>query len=181
MAIGNVLPGGALGQLDSRQSGVRRELYEPKWSTLRIPRSNERDLVFFAIRAQIDRVSNIDQAGVISVHEGLLVFRMLFIPWFGTSLMDYAAIARETIIELTIQKDKAYSLILGHQLPGVGFNFDLPSLGEPAPSKATDLGEVDIGPGETFEGRLRFFRALQTGNDVLATLQLESMTDEPIA
>lgn len=168
--------------IGTRQSGVRRELYEPKWSTLRIPRSQNNDLVFFAVKSGIDRVSNIDQPGVISVHEGLTVYRMLLQPFYGTSEPDQVAFFRETIIELKIQKDRAYQLLLSHQLSGSGFAgaTSLATLGEQAPGKATDLGEVYIGPGETFEGRLRFFRAIRTAVDIVATLTLESMVDEPV-
>jgi len=177
----NVAPGGAAGYLGSRQTGSRRELYEPKWSTLRITRSNESDQVFFSVKSGVDRISNIDQAGVISIHEGLTVFRMLITPWYGTSEADYIAFARESIIELTVQKDKAYSLAVANQADGLGFyGGSLATLGYPSPNAATDLGEVEIGPGETFEGRLRFFRALQTGQDILVTLTLESMVDEPV-
>lgn len=178
---GNVPPGGAVGQLGSRQSGERRELYEPKWSTLRITRSNESEQVFFQVKSGVKRISNIDQPGVISVHEGLTVFRMLLTPWYGTSEADYIAFARDTLIELTVQKDLAYRLLVANQADGLGFyNGSLATLGYPSPNAATDLGEVEIGPGETFEGLLRFFRPLQTGQDMLITLTLESMVDEPI-
>ncbi len=168
--------------IGTRQSGVRRELYEPKWSTLRIPRSQTQDLVFFSQKSGIDRVSNIDQGGVISVHEGLTVYRMIFQPFYGSSEPDQIAFFRETLIELTIQKDRAYQLMLSLQASGSGFAgaTSLVTQGEQAPSKANDLGEVYIGPGETFEGRLRFFRALQTANDLIASLVLESMVDEPV-
>ena len=180
--MSDVAIGGAVGYLGSRQSGVRRELYEPKWSTLRIARSNERDVVFFAVKSGVDRVSNILQAGVISVHEGLTVFRMIITPWFGTSGPDYTAFAREALIQLKVQKDEAYELLVAQSMAGSGFAGATPlvTLGEQAPNKASDLGEVEIGPGETFEARLRFFRQLQTKNDLIVTLMLESMSDEPI-
>ena len=183
MALPHVRVGGHIGRGNSRLTPVRRRLYEPKWSTQRIPAQASRDTLFFRQQSSIDRLSNIEQSGVISVHESATVFKILLLPWFGTSEAEQIAFHRVAVMELTIQKDKAYKLLAATQQAAVGFagNTSLAGLGEPASKKATSLGEVDIGAGETFDVRFVYPSALNTQRDQILTVMLESMFDEPVS
>lgn len=185
MGVQTLVPrGAALGRLPSRLTGLRRQLYEPRWATKIITAGQKSDVVFFRDTSSHDRISNVEQAGANSVHEGLTIFRILLMFWPGASEPDLVAFYRTAIMRVKVQKDKAYELLAQtHGASGIGFTgaTSLVNYGEAAPGKAASIGQLDVGPGDSFEIRLVFGENLPTQNDQILTIQLEAMADEPIS
>jgi len=176
--------GGQVGRLPTRLTGLRIQKFAPRWSTKVVDAGRRKALVFFKETNENDRISNIEVAGANSIHEGILVYRVLLLFWPGASEADLAAFYTQVILSIKVQKDNAYELLAQtHGCSGVGFtgNTSLANYGEAAPGKASSIGNLAIGPGDTFEVRLRFEVALPSLNALPLTIQLEAMADEPIS
>lgn len=167
----------------TRATQVRRVQYAPKWSTARIPAQNSQTIVFFRTTNAVDRVSNLKLAGQQSTKEGDIVHRLMPMLWFGTGEADQIAVIEPGILEFQVLNNQAYQLLLRSIMPGVGFtgNTSVANLGWPSPRESTAIGQVPLGPGDTFSLSERWPGAITSQNAVIETIQLENMTDIPIS
>jgi len=182
VVIQPVPKGAQLGRGPTRMGPSRRRLYEPKWSTKNIPAQAAQSTIFFREQQTVDRLSNVGQSGVINVHDSATVFKILLLPMLGTDEVDQIGFYNSALVELKIQKSNAYQLLAGTLQACVGMAgaTSISYLGEPASRKATAIGEVDIGAGESFDVKMVYPGAIPTQNDQALTVMFESMFDEPV-
>lgn len=180
MIQGNqVLP---IAAFPTRATQVRRVQYQPKWSTARIPAQNTGTITFFRTTSNVDRITNVKLAGQVSTKEGDIVHRIMPMLWYGTGEADQIAVLETAILEFKVLNNQAYQLLLRSIMPGVGFfNGSSPTLGLPSPKDATAIGQVPLGPGDTFSIDQRWPFAIPSQNAVIETIQLEIMTDLPVS
>lgn len=190
MGRGQIIPsypmvpqGGQVGRLPTRLTGLRRQLYEPRWSSKLVEAGRRKDLVFFKETNENNRISNVQIGGQSSIHEGIVVYRLLCLFWPGCSEADLAAFFRQAIFNIKVQRDTAYQLLaMTAGIAGVGFggNTSQANYGDIQPRNASSIGNMAIGPGDVFEVRVQVDVALPTLNDMPVSFQLEAMADEPI-
>lgn len=162
-----------------RHADKRRIQYRPKWDRQRVPAQASSEIQFFRNTSANRLKNNLDQAGVVSVYEAMVIKRLLFIPIYGTSEADMIELLNNSLVELHIQNDRAYELALITQQSGVGLvGGSVPSIGEAAVGKASSIGQVVIGGGISFFIMLKFpGGALKTQHDIILKCQLETMND----
>lgn len=166
----------------TRATQVRRVQYAPKWSTARIPAQNTGTITFFRTTSNTDRVTNVKLAGQVSTKEGDIVHRIMPMLWYGTGEADQIGVLETCILNFQVLNNQAYQLLLRSIMPGVGFiNGTAPTLGWPAPKDATAIGQVPLGPGDTFSLGQSWPGAIPTQNAVIETIQLEIMSDLPVS
>jgi hypothetical protein len=168
---------------DQRQSGKRRKKYDPKHDTQVIPANNNGEIVFFQNAGIIDRLSNIKQAGMVNVHESFRLFRILPLLWDGTPEAEQVAVRRQGTLELQVQGDLAYRLLLSSLNPGHGWtgNTSMSQPGFASFRHASSVGKVTIGAGQNFDVRLKWPQnGCNTQNRTLMTCLLEQFVDQPI-
>lgn len=177
-AAGTALAWGP-GGFEPRHVDTRRYLYRPKWDARTILAGDRQDVSFFTNRSPNRWVTNLNQAGTVNVYESFVLSRVLFSPLFGTDETDMIECLNDGLIEIQIQNDRAYELLLFFQQPGNGIQGgSQASHGAPITGYATDLGQVIIGGGIDFSVTLKWPNPiLATSEDIVMRCQLETMAD----
>lgn len=166
-AIDAESPGGPL-PTGPMSGGMMRRLREPRWSREIIDPGQTIDTVFFQRKCPNDRDSNLDHGGVLSIHESL-VFDQVFVLFAPEDpIEEIERVMDGAVFVVYVHRDRAYYLCVEDSRMGPR-------------TKIFYLGPVLVGPGESFEFRIRQLDKLTPKVPLHVTVCVNCYVDQPIA
>lgn len=157
----------ALSRLPSRDIGLRRKYYRQFWHEKTVPADAYGDIVFFRETSHSNRISNMEQCGQIPIYQSAMIKKFVIKFPSTSSKEDINKLLDELVFTVRVEGDLAQRFVRPTQIK----DFEA----------VYDVGEIYLGAGQSFNVVMHFARQLELSADVIPTVVLETMIEEPIS